>query len=66
MSLLLRLCDVSCLCSELIRDVVRWRLRFLKGEYGYVEISTGDYEKLQQVIKDMEMPFLSVSDFIDQ
>jgi len=54
------------LCSEFIRDAVRWRLRFLKGEYGYVEILKGDYEKLQQAIKDMEMPFLSVSDFIDQ
>lgn len=66
MSLLLRLCDVSCLCSEFIRDAVRWRLRFLKGEYEYVEILKGDYEKLQQAIKDMEMPFLSVSDFMDQ
>lgn len=65
MNLLLRLCDVSCLYSELIRDAVRWRLRFLKGEYGYVEISTGDYEKLQRAIKDMEMPFLSVGDFMD-
>lgn len=63
---MLRLCDVSCLCSEFIRDAVRWRLRFLKGEYGYVEILKGDYEKLQQAIKDMEMPFLSVSDFMDQ
>jgi len=65
LSLLLYLCDVSCLYSELIRDAVRCRLRFLKGEYGYVEISTGDYEKLQQAIKDMEMPFLSVGDFMD-
>lgn len=54
------------MCSEFIRDAVRWRLRFLKGEYGYVEILKGDYEKLQQAIKDMEMPFLSVSDFMDQ
>jgi len=53
------------LYSELIRDAVRCRLRFLKGEYRYVEISTGDYEKLQRAIKDMEMPFLSVGDFMD-
>lgn len=31
-----------------------------------MEILKGDYEKLQQAIKDMEMPFLSVSDFMDQ
>jgi Arc/MetJ-type ribon-helix-helix transcriptional regulator len=52
--------------EEFIRDAVRWRLRFLKGEYEYVEISKEEYEKLQQAIKDMKLPFLSVSDFIDQ
>ena len=52
--------------EELIRDAVRWRLRFLKGEYECVEIPKEDYEKVQQAIKDMEMPFLSVSDFMDQ
>jgi Arc/MetJ-type ribon-helix-helix transcriptional regulator len=52
--------------EEFIRDAVRWRLRFLKEEYEYLEISREDYEKLQQAIKDMEMPFLSVGDFIDQ
>ena len=52
--------------EELIRDAVRWRLRFLEGEYEYVEIPKEDYEKLQQALKDMELPFLNVSDFIDQ
>ena len=52
--------------EEFIRDAVRWRLRFLKEEYEYVEIPKEEYEKLQQAIKEMEMPFLSVSDFIDQ
>jgi len=52
--------------EEFIRDAVRWRLRFLKEEYEYVEIPKEEYEKLQQAIKEMEMPFPSVSDFIDQ
>jgi len=52
--------------EEFIRDAVRWRLRFLKGEYEYVEIPREEYEKLQQAIKDMGMPFLSVSSFLDQ
>jgi len=52
--------------EEFIRDAVRWRLRFLKEEYEYVEIPKDEYEKLQQAIKEMEMPFPSVSDFIDQ
>jgi hypothetical protein len=52
--------------EELIRDAVRWRLRFLKEEYEYVEIPKEEYEKLQQAIKEMEMPFLNVNDFVDQ
>jgi len=52
--------------EEFIRDAVRWRLRFLKEEYEYIEIPKEEHEKLQQAIKDMDMPFLSVSDFIDQ
>jgi Arc/MetJ-type ribon-helix-helix transcriptional regulator len=52
--------------EEFIRDAVRWRLRFLKEKYEYLEIPKEQYEKLQQAIKEMEMPFLSVSDFIDQ
>jgi hypothetical protein len=52
--------------EEFIRDAVRWRLRFVKGEYEYLEIPKEDYERLQQAIKDMEMSFLSVSDFMDQ
>lgn len=51
--------------EEFVRDAVRWRLRFLKG-YEYVEIPKEEYERLQQAIKDMETPFLSVSDFVDQ
>jgi hypothetical protein len=52
--------------EEFVRDSVRWRLRFLKGEYEYVEIPKEEHERLQQAIKDMEVPFLSVSDFLDQ
>jgi hypothetical protein len=52
--------------EEFIRDAVRWRLRFLKEKYEYLEIPKEEYEKLQQAIKEMEMPFLTVSDFVDQ
>jgi len=52
--------------EELIRDAIRWRLRFLRGEYECVEIPKEDHEKLQQAMKDMEMPFLSVDDFVQQ
>lgn len=52
--------------EEFIRDAVRWRLRFLKEEYECLEIPKEEYDRLQQAIRDMEKPFLSVSDFIDQ
>ncbi len=52
--------------EELIRDAVRWRLRFLKGEYEYVEVAKEEFEKLQQAIKDMQLPFSSVNDFLEQ
>lgn len=51
--------------EEFIRDAVRWRLRFLKEEYEYIEIPKEEYEKLQQAIKELETPFLSVNDFIE-
>ena len=52
--------------EEFIRDAVRWRLRLLRGEYEYLEIPREEYERLQQALRDMEMPFLSVSDFVDK
>jgi Arc/MetJ-type ribon-helix-helix transcriptional regulator len=52
--------------EEFIRDAVRWRLRFLKGDYEYLEVAREEYEKLQQALRDMETPFLGVSDFIEQ
>ncbi len=52
--------------EELIRDAVRWRLRFLKEEYEYLEIPKEECERLQQAIKDMDLPFLTASGFIDQ
>jgi hypothetical protein len=52
--------------EEFIRDAVRWRIHFLKERCEYLEIPREEYEKLQNAIKEMEMPFLSVNDFVDQ
>ena len=52
--------------AEFIRDAIRYRLRFLRDQYEYIEIPMEEYEKLQQAIRDMDMGFLSVDDFIDQ
>jgi len=51
--------------EEFIRDAVRWRLRFLKEEYEYIEIPRDEYEKLQQALKELNTPFVSVDDFIE-
>jgi FtsZ-binding cell division protein ZapB len=52
--------------EEFIRDAVRWRLRFLREDYEYIEIPKDEYEKVQQAIRDMELPFLSVDEFVEQ
>lgn len=52
--------------EEFIRDAVRYRLRFLRDQYEYIEIPVEEYEKLQQAIRDMDTGFLSVDDFVDQ
>jgi hypothetical protein len=52
--------------EEFIRDAIRYRLRFLRDQYEYIEIPMEEYEKLQQAIRDMDMGFLSVDGFIDQ
>jgi len=52
--------------EEFFRDAARWRLRFLGDEYKYVEVRKDMYEKLEHAMKEMELPFLGVSDFIDQ
>ena len=52
--------------EEFIRDAIRYRLRFLRDQYEYIEIPMEEHEKLQQAIRDMDTGFLSVDDFIDQ
>lgn len=52
--------------EEFIRDAVRWRLRFLKEDYEYIEIPKEEWEKVQQAIRDMELSFLSVNEFVEQ
>jgi hypothetical protein len=52
--------------EEFIRDAVRWRLRFLREDYEYIEVPREECEKVQQAIRDMELPFLSVNEFVEQ
>jgi Arc/MetJ-type ribon-helix-helix transcriptional regulator len=52
--------------EEFIRDAVRWRLRFLREDYEYIEIPRDECERVMQAIRDMELPFLSVDEFVEQ
>ena len=50
--------------EEFIRDAARWRLKFLRGESEYVEISREKYERLEAAVKEMSTPYHSASDFV--
>lgn len=51
--------------EEFIRDAVRWRLRMLREGFEYIEIGKEEYDRLQQAIRDMDVPVSSVNGFID-
>ncbi|MBS7639004.1 MAG: ribbon-helix-helix domain-containing protein [Candidatus Bathyarchaeia archaeon] len=50
--------------EEFIRDAVRWRLRTLSGEYETIEIPKSEFDELKDALKEMNAPYLSVTDFI--
>ena len=52
--------------QEFFRDAARWRLRFLGDEHEYVEVRKDVYDRLESALKEMELPFFGVNDFIDQ
>lgn len=52
--------------EEFIRDAARWRLRFLSGTYDYIEIQREKYEKGDAAVKDMNLPYLGATDFVDK
>ncbi|MEM2110771.1 MAG: hypothetical protein QXX08_02710 [Candidatus Bathyarchaeia archaeon] len=50
--------------EEFIRDAARWRLKFLKEDYEYVEIPREKYERLEDAVKEMSTLYHNASDFI--
>jgi len=52
--------------EEFIRDAARWRLRFLNQEYESIEIPREDYEKMQDAIKEMNLPVRNTAEFINK
>ena len=52
--------------EDFLRDAARFRLRYLSGEYEHVEVLKDKYDKGELAIKEMDLPFLGVADFIDK
>jgi hypothetical protein len=50
--------------EEFIRDSARWRLKFLKKEYEYVEVPKEKYGRLNEAVKMMNTPYYNAQDFI--
>ncbi|MEM3697512.1 MAG: hypothetical protein QXQ94_08465 [Candidatus Bathyarchaeia archaeon] len=50
--------------EEFLCDAVRWRLKFLKKNYEYVEIQKEKYEKLNKAVKEMNTQYHNALDFI--
>ena len=51
--------------EEFVRDAIRFRLTWLKGDNQCLEISREQYEKLGEAVKEMETPFRSAEHFIN-
>jgi metal-responsive CopG/Arc/MetJ family transcriptional regulator len=52
--------------EEFFRDAARWRLKSLSDDYESVEVRKDVYDKLESAIQEMDLPFVGVSDFIDE
>jgi hypothetical protein len=52
--------------EDFIRDVARWRLKFLKEDIEYVGIPRQKYQRLDAAVKEMNTPFYGASDFIEK
>jgi len=51
--------------EEFIRDAIRFRLTWYSGKYEYIEIPKDQYERLNEAIKQMNMPLRSAEDFVN-
>ena len=52
--------------EEFIRQAIRFLLKWESDEYEYIEIPREKYERLNEAIKEMNTPFYSAEEFINQ
>jgi hypothetical protein len=50
--------------EELIRDAIRFRLTWLKGEYQFIEVPKEEYDQLEEALKEMSTPYRNAEDFL--
>jgi len=50
--------------EEFIRDAIRFRLRWLKREYQFIEIPKEEYEQLEEALTEMNTPYRNAEEFI--
>ena len=50
--------------EELVRDAIRFRLTWLKGDYEFVEIPKEQYEQLDEAVKEMSTPYRNAEEFM--
>jgi metal-responsive CopG/Arc/MetJ family transcriptional regulator len=51
--------------EEFIRQAVRFFLRWESSEYEYIEIPKEKYDKLNEAVKEMGMPYYNAAEFIE-
>ena len=50
--------------EELIRDAIRFRLTWLKGDYQFIEVPKEEYDQLEEALKEMSTPYRNAEDFL--
>ena len=51
--------------EEFVRDAIRFRLSWLRGNNECIEVPREQYEKIEIALKDLNLPFLSVDHFVN-
>jgi len=51
--------------EEFVRDAIRFRLNFLKSGNEFLEVPREQYNELNEAVKEMDMPFRSAEQFIN-
>jgi hypothetical protein len=52
--------------EDFLRDAARWMMRYLSREYEHIEVLREKYELGEKIIKETNMPFMGVADFLEQ